>query len=50
MKHKTLKFGRGFKVVLGNRRSQAAQMVIAAGDAEGNRRNGIGVRTSGFSC
>ena len=39
MRHKTLRFGKGFNVVLGNRRSQAAQMVLEPGDAEGNRRN-----------
>ena len=39
MRHKTLRFGKGFNVVLGNRRSQAAQMVLAPGDAEGNRAN-----------
>ena len=39
MKHKTLRFGEGFKVVLGNRRSQAAQMVLAPGKAEGDSEN-----------
>jgi mannose-6-phosphate isomerase-like protein (cupin superfamily) len=39
MRHKTLRFGKGFNVVLGNRRSQAAQMVLEPGDAEGNRHN-----------
>jgi len=39
MKHKTLRFGEGFGVVLGNRRSQAAQMVLGPGKAEGNARN-----------
>ena len=39
MKHKTLRFGKGFNVVLGNKRSQAAQMVLEPGDAEGNARN-----------
>ena len=39
MHHKTLRFGRGFNVVLGNRRSQAAQMVLEPGDSEGNREN-----------
>jgi mannose-6-phosphate isomerase-like protein (cupin superfamily) len=39
MKVKTLQFGRGFKVVLGNRRVQAAQMVIAPGDSEGGPTN-----------
>lgn len=39
MKHKTLRFGRGFDVVLGNRRSQAAQMVLTPGKAEGSATN-----------
>src|SRR4030095_15347034 len=39
MRHKTLRFGRGFNVVLGNRRSQAAQMVLEPGGSEGNREN-----------
>ncbi|MET1081483.1 MAG: cupin domain-containing protein [Burkholderiales bacterium] len=39
MKHKRLRFGNGFNVVLGNRRSQAAQMVLEPGGAEGNARN-----------
>ena len=39
MKRKTLRFGKGFNVVLGNRRSQAAQMVIAPGKSEGNATN-----------
>ena len=39
MKRKQLRFGGGFKVVLGNRRSQAAQMVMSAGDGEGGPAN-----------
>ena len=39
MKRKTLQFGRGFKVVLGNRRVQAAQMVIESGKSEGGPDN-----------
>jgi mannose-6-phosphate isomerase-like protein (cupin superfamily) len=39
MKHKQLRFGAGFRVSLGNRRSQAAEMVIPPGDAEGDARN-----------
>src|SRR5215475_6031182 len=35
MKHTALRFGEGFKVVLGNRRAQAARMVIAPGNSEG---------------
>ena len=39
MKKKTLRFGRGFRVALGNARSQAAEMVIPPGDAEGDPHN-----------
>jgi len=39
MKKKSLRFGKGFKVLLGNRRVQAAQMVIGPGDAEGGSKN-----------
>jgi len=39
MKQKTLRFGRGFRVVLNNRRGQAAQMVLAPGKSEGSARN-----------
>lgn len=39
MKHKKLRFGDAFRVVFGNRRSQAAEMVISPGDAEGDARN-----------
>ena len=39
MKHKRLKFGKGFRVVFDNARGQAAEMVIAPGDAEGNPHN-----------
>jgi mannose-6-phosphate isomerase-like protein (cupin superfamily) len=39
MKHTHLSLRRGFRVALGNRRAQAAEMVIAAGDAEGDPRN-----------
>jgi len=41
--HKRLRFGGGFVVAFGNRRAQAATMVIAPGDAEGgpdNRHHG----------
>jgi mannose-6-phosphate isomerase-like protein (cupin superfamily) len=34
-----LRFGRGFKVVLGNRRAQAATMTLAPGDCEGGPDN-----------
>ena len=39
MKRKNLRFGRGFRVAIGNRRSQAAEMVIAPGKAEGDPDN-----------
>lgn len=39
MQKKTLRFGRGFRVALGNARSQAAEMVIPPGDAEGDPHN-----------
>jgi mannose-6-phosphate isomerase-like protein (cupin superfamily) len=39
MKHKQLRFGKGFRVAVGNRRSQAAEMVIPPGEAEGDGRN-----------
>jgi mannose-6-phosphate isomerase-like protein (cupin superfamily) len=39
MRRKTLRFGAGFRVVPGNRRSQAAEMVLLPGDAEGDPAN-----------
>lgn len=39
MKRKQLRFGKGFRVAIGNRRSQAAEMVIAPGRAEGDPEN-----------
>ena len=39
MKRKQLRFGRGFRVALGNARSQAAEMVVAPGKGEGDPRN-----------
>jgi mannose-6-phosphate isomerase-like protein (cupin superfamily) len=39
MRRKQLRFGKGFKVVLGNKRAQAAQMVIAPGESEGGPTN-----------
>jgi mannose-6-phosphate isomerase-like protein (cupin superfamily) len=39
MKRKQLRFGKGFRVALANARAQAAEMVIAPGDAEGGPRN-----------
>ena len=39
MKQKALRFGKGFRVALGNRRSQVAEMVIAPGNAEGGPQN-----------
>ncbi|MEO6430957.1 MAG: cupin domain-containing protein, partial [Nitrosospira sp.] len=39
MKMKNLAFERGFRVVLGNESSQAAEMVLPRGDAEGGPEN-----------
>jgi mannose-6-phosphate isomerase-like protein (cupin superfamily) len=39
MKSKQLRFGKGFRVAFGNRRSQAAEMVLEPGHAEGNPSN-----------
>jgi mannose-6-phosphate isomerase-like protein (cupin superfamily) len=39
MQHKHLRFGNGFHVSLGDRRSQAAEMVLALGDVEGGDDN-----------
>src|SRR5438045_9319173 len=39
MKRKQLRFGKGFRVAIGNRRSQAAEMVVAPGKGEGDPRN-----------
>jgi mannose-6-phosphate isomerase-like protein (cupin superfamily) len=39
MKKKALRFGKGFKVLIGNRRVQAAQMVIERGHSEGGPNN-----------
>lgn len=39
MKRKHLRFGQGFRVALGNAKSQAAEMVIPPGDSEGGSRN-----------
>src|SRR5688500_11619325 len=39
MKRATARFGRGFKVIVGNRRSQAATMTLAPGDCEGGPDN-----------
>ena len=39
MQRKQLRFGKGFKVATGNRRSQAATMVLQPGDCEGGPDN-----------
>jgi mannose-6-phosphate isomerase-like protein (cupin superfamily) len=39
MKRKHLRFGKGFRVALGNSRAQAAEMVMAPGDSEGGPKN-----------
>ena len=39
MKRKRLRFGKGFRVVFGNRNAQAAEMVLVPGDSEGSPDN-----------
>jgi mannose-6-phosphate isomerase-like protein (cupin superfamily) len=39
VKRKKLRFGAGFRVAIGNRRSQAAEMVVKPGKGEGDSRN-----------
>ena len=39
MKRKQLKFGQGFRVAIGNKRSQAAEMVMKPGKGEGDPQN-----------
>jgi mannose-6-phosphate isomerase-like protein (cupin superfamily) len=39
VQRKTLRFGEGFRIALRNRRAEAAVMVIAPGDAEGDPGN-----------
>jgi mannose-6-phosphate isomerase-like protein (cupin superfamily) len=39
VQHRHLQFGQGFRVVLGNKRSQAAQMTLAPGETEGGADN-----------
>jgi mannose-6-phosphate isomerase-like protein (cupin superfamily) len=39
MKRKHLRFGEGFRIAIGNRRSQAAEMVLGPGDSEGGPDN-----------
>src|SRR5215471_10181939 len=39
MQHKQLQFGQGFRVVLGDEHSQAAQMTLAPGETEGGADN-----------
>jgi mannose-6-phosphate isomerase-like protein (cupin superfamily) len=39
MKRKQLRFGQGFRVAIGNRRAQAAEMVLKPGKAEGDPHN-----------
>ena len=39
MKHKKFRFGKGFYVAVGNKRSQAAQMVLESGETEGGADN-----------
>jgi mannose-6-phosphate isomerase-like protein (cupin superfamily) len=39
VKRKNLRFGRGFRVAIGNQRAQAAEMVLPPGKAEGDSKN-----------
>jgi mannose-6-phosphate isomerase-like protein (cupin superfamily) len=39
VRHKSLRFGKGFRVALTNRRGQAAEMVLPPGDTEGGPDN-----------
>jgi mannose-6-phosphate isomerase-like protein (cupin superfamily) len=39
MQHQHLRFGRGFKVMLGDAHSQAGQMTLAPGETEGGPEN-----------
>jgi mannose-6-phosphate isomerase-like protein (cupin superfamily) len=39
LRRKKLRFGRGFRVIPGNRASQAAEMVLASGESEGGSDN-----------
>ena len=39
MKRKKLRFGKGFRIAIGNERSQAAEMVLAPGGTEGGPDN-----------
>jgi mannose-6-phosphate isomerase-like protein (cupin superfamily) len=39
MKRKNLRFGQGFRVAVGNARSQAAEMVLKPGKSEGDSHN-----------
>lgn len=39
MKRKKLRWGKGYRVAFTNKRSQAAEMVLAPGDTEGDKNN-----------
>ena len=39
MKRKKLRWGKGYRVAFSNKRSQAAEMVLAPGDTEGGKDN-----------
>jgi mannose-6-phosphate isomerase-like protein (cupin superfamily) len=39
MQKKSLRFGKGFRIALGNRRSQVAEMVLPPGESEGDAGN-----------
>jgi mannose-6-phosphate isomerase-like protein (cupin superfamily) len=39
MKRKQLRFGKGFRIAFGNKRAQAAEMVLPPGESEGSADN-----------
>jgi mannose-6-phosphate isomerase-like protein (cupin superfamily) len=39
MKRKALRFGKGFRIAIGNRRAQSGELVIEPGDSEGGPDN-----------
>lgn len=39
VRHKRLRFGKGFRISIGNKRAQSAEMVIPPGDCEGGPDN-----------
>lgn len=48
MRQQSLRFALGFHLAIGNRRSQAATMVLKPGESEGGRKTIIGAATNGW--